>query len=151
MIMSLKTKVEEAIKNAMKAKDQDALRALRAIKSLILLAETAEGKSGELTNDEEIKLLTKAAKQRKESAEIYKQQGREDLLKKELDELAIIEQFLPKAISDEELKVKLQEIISRIGATTAKDMGKVMGVANKELVGQADGKKISDMVKSLLS
>ncbi|MCU0390177.1 MAG: GatB/YqeY domain-containing protein [Thermoflexibacter sp.] len=149
--MSLKTKVEEAIKNAMKAKDQDALRALRAIKSLILLAETAEGKSGELTNDEEIKLLTKAAKQRKESAEIYKQQGREDLLKKELDELAIIEQFLPKAISDEELKVKLQEIISRIGATTAKDMGKVMGVANKELVGQADGKKISDMVKSLLS
>jgi uncharacterized protein YqeY len=151
MIMSLKTKVEEAIKNAMKAKDQDALRALRAIKSLILLAETAEGKSGELTNDEEIKLLTKAAKQRKESAEIYKQQGREDLLKKELDELVIIEQFLPKAISDEELKVKLQEIISRIGATTAKDMGKVMGVANKELVGQADGKKISDMVKSLLS
>lgn len=149
--MSLKTKVEEAIKNAMKAKDQDALRALRAIKSLILLAETAEGKSGELTNDEEIKLLTKAAKQRKESAEIYKQQGREDLLKKELDELVIIEQFLPKAISDEELKVKLQEIISRIGATTAKDMGKVMGVANKELVGQADGKKISDMVKSLLS
>lgn len=149
--MSLKSKVEEAIKNAMKAKDQDTLRALRAIKSLILLAETAEGKSGELTQDEEIKLLTKAAKQRRESAEIYKQQNREDLLKKELDELAVIEQFLPKAISDEELKAKLQEIISRVGATSAKDMGKVMGVANKELAGQADGRKISEMVKTLLA
>jgi uncharacterized protein YqeY len=149
--MSLKSKVEEAIKNAMKAKEQDTLRALRAIKSLILLAETAEGKSGELTQEEEIKLLTKAAKQRRESAEIYKQQNREDLLKKELDELAVIEQFLPKAISDEELKAKLQEIISRVGATSAKDMGKVMGVANKELAGQADGRKISEMVKSLLA
>jgi hypothetical protein len=135
----------------MKAKEQDTLRALRAIKSLILLAETAEGKSGELTQEEEIKLLTKAAKQRRESAEIYKQQNREDLLKKELDELAVIEQFLPKAISDEELKAKLQEIISRVGATSAKDMGKVMGVANKELAGQADGRKISEMVKSLLA
>jgi len=149
--MSLKSKVEEAIKNAMKAKEQDTLRALRAIKSLILLAETAEGKSGELIQEEEIKLLTKAAKQRRESAEIYKQQNREDLLKKELDELAVIEQFLPKAISDEELKAKLQEIISRVGATSAKDMGKVMGVANKELAGQADGRKISEMVKSLLA
>jgi len=149
--MSLKSKVEEAIKNAMKVKEQDTLRALRAIKSLILLAETAEGKSGELTQEEEIKLLTKAAKQRRESAEIYKQQNREDLLKKELDELAVIEQFLPKAISDEELKAKLQEIISRVGATSAKDMGKVMGVANKELAGQADGRKISEMVKSLLA
>ncbi|GAB4473607.1 MAG: GatB/YqeY domain-containing protein [Thermoflexibacter sp.] len=149
--MSLKSKVEEAIKNAMKAKDQDTLRALRAIKSLILLAETAEGKSGELTQDEEMRLLTKAAKQRRESAEIYKQQNREDLLKKELDELAVIEQFLPKAISDEELKAKLQEIISRIGATSAKDMGKVMGIANKELAGQADGRKISEMVKTLLA
>lgn len=149
--MSLKSKIEEAIKNAMKAKDQDTLRALRAIKSLILLAETAEGKSGELTQDEEMKLLTKAAKQRRESAEIYKQQNREDLLKKELDELAVIEQFLPKAISDEELKAKLQEIISRIGATSAKDMGKVMGIANKELAGQADGRKISEMVKTLLA
>jgi uncharacterized protein YqeY len=149
--MSLKSKVEEAIKNAMKAKEQDTLRALRAIKSLILLAETAEGKSGELTQEEEMKLLSKAAKQRRESAEIYKQQNREDLLKKELDELAVIEQFLPKAISDEELKAKLQEIISRVGATSAKDMGKVMGVANKELAGQADGRKISEMVKSLLA
>ncbi len=149
--MSLKSKVEEAIKNAMKAKEQDTLRALRAIKSLILLAETAENKSGELTQEEEIKLLTKAAKQRRESAEIYKQQNREDLLKKELDELAVIEQFLPKAISDEELKAKLQEIISRVGAASAKDMGKVMGIANKELAGQADGRKISEMVKSLLA
>lgn len=113
---------------------------------------TAEGKSrANWPKTEEIKLLTKAAKQRRESAEIYKQQNREDLLKKELDELAVIEQFLPKAISDEELKAKLQEIISRVGATSAKDMGKVMGVANKELAGQADGRKISEMVKTLLA
>ncbi|TAH19516.1 MAG: GatB/YqeY domain-containing protein [Cytophagales bacterium] len=148
--MSLKTQIDEAIKTAMKAKDQDGLRALRAIKSLILLAETAEGKSGDLSTDEEMKLLTKAAKQRKDSAEIYKQQNREDLLKKELDELAIIEQFLPKALSDDELKAKLQEIVARVGATSAKDMGKVMGVASKELAGLADGKKISETVKSLL-
>lgn len=148
--MSLKTQIDEAIKTAMKAKDQDGLRALRAIKSLILLAETAEGKSGDLSTDEEMKLLTKAAKQRKDSADIYKQQGREDLLKKEMDELAIIEQFLPKALSDDELKAKLQEIVARVGATSAKDMGKVMGVASKELAGLADGKKISETVKSLL-
>lgn len=148
--MSLKTQIDEAIKTAMKAKDQDGLRALRSIKSLILLAETAEGKSGDLSTDEEMKLLTKAAKQRRDSAEIYKQQNREDLLKKEVDELAIIEQFLPKALSDDELKAKLQEIVARIGATSAKDMGKVMGVASKELAGLADGKKISETVKSLL-
>lgn len=148
--MGLKTQIDEAIKTAMKAKDQDTLRALRSIKSLILLAETAEGKSGELTIDEEMKLLTKAAKQRRDSAEIYKQQNREDLLKKEVEELAIIEQFLPKALSDEELTTKLQEIIARVGAASAKDMGKVMGVASKELAGLADGKKISETVKSLL-
>lgn len=148
--MGLKTQIDEAIKTAMKAKDQDTLRALRSIKSLILLAETAEGKSGELTTDEEMKLLTKAAKQRRDSAEIYKQQNREDLLKKEVEELAIIEQFLPKALSDEELTTKLQEIIARVGAASAKDMGKVMGVASKELAGLADGKKISETVKSLL-
>jgi uncharacterized protein len=148
--MGLKTQIDEAIKTAMKAKDPDTLRALRSIKSLILLAETAEGKSGELTADEEMKLLTKAAKQRRDSAEIYKQQNREDLLKKEVEELAIIEQFLPKALSDEELTAKLQEIIARVGAASAKDMGKVMGVASKELAGLADGKKISETVKSLL-
>lgn len=150
--MSLKTTIDEAIKDAMKAKEQDRLRALRAIKSMILLAETSEGRTGtDLSTDEEMKLLSKAAKQRRDSAEIYKQQNREDLLQKELDELTVIESFLPKALSEEELKAKLQEIIARVGATSAKDMGKVMGVANKELAGQADGKRISETVKALLA
>ena len=150
--MSLKTTIDEAIKEAMKAKEQDRLRALRAIKSMILLAETSEGRTGtDLSTDEEMKLLAKAAKQRRDSADIYKQQNREDLLQKELDELTVIESFLPKALSDEELKAKLQEIIARVGATSAKDMGKVMGVANKELAGQADGKRISETVKALLA
>jgi uncharacterized protein YqeY len=149
--MSLKKRIEEDIKNAMKAQDKDKLRALRAIKSLILLAETAEGRSGELTPEEELKLLVKAAKQRKDSAEIYGQQGRADLQAVELGELAVIEEYLPKKLSPEELKARLQEIIQRVGAASAKDMGKVMGVANKELSGQADGKDIAATVKELLS
>lgn len=149
--MSLKKRIEEDIKNAMKAQDKDKLRALRAIKSLILLAETAEGRSGELTPEEELKLLVKAAKQRKDSAEIYGQQGRTDLQAVELGELAVIEEYLPKKLSPEELKARLQEIIQRVGAASAKDMGKVMGLANKELSGQADGKDIAATVKELLS
>ncbi|WP_250632599.1 GatB/YqeY domain-containing protein [Rhodoflexus caldus] len=149
--MSLKKRIEEDIKNAMKAQDKDKLRALRAIKSLILLAETAEGRSGELTPEEELKLLVKAAKQRKDSAEIYGQQGRTDLQAVELGELAVIEEYLPKKLSPDELKARLQEIIQRVGAASAKDMGKVMGVANKELSGQADGKDIAATVKELLS
>ncbi|MCS7018709.1 MAG: GatB/YqeY domain-containing protein [Cytophagales bacterium] len=149
--MSLKKRIEEDIKNAMKAQDKDRLRALRAIKSLILLAETAEGRSGELTPEEEIRLLVKAAKQRKDSADIYGQQGRTDLQAVELGELAVIEEYLPKKLSQDELKARLQEIIQRVGAASAKDMGKVMGVATKELEGQADGKQIAAMVKELLS
>ncbi len=149
--MSLKKRIEEDIKNAMKAQDKDKLRALRAIKSLILLAETAEGKSGELTAEEELKLLVKAAKQRRESAEIYAQQGRADLQAVELGELAVIEEYLPKRLSLEELKDRLREIIQRVGAASAKDMGKVMGVANKELSGRADGKDIATTVRELLS
>lgn len=149
--MSLKKRIEEDIKNAMKAQEKDKLRALRAIKSLILLAETAEGKSGELTAEEELKLLVKAAKQRRDSADIYGQQGRADLQTVELGELAIIEEYLPKKLSSEELKTRLQEIIQRVGATSAKDMGKVMGVATKELEGQADGKEVAATVKELLS
>lgn len=149
--MSLKTQVESGIKDAMRAKDQDTLRALRAIKSLILLEETKGGASGDLTSDDELKLLTKAAKQRRESADIYKTQGREDLLQKEEAELAVIEQFLPKQLSEEEVKSKLQEIITRVGASAPSDMGKVMGVATKELAGQADGKVISALVKGLLA
>ncbi|QRR03528.1 GatB/YqeY domain-containing protein [Dyadobacter sandarakinus] len=149
--MSLKTQVESGIKDAMRAKDQDTLRALRAIKSLILLEETKGGASGDLSADDELKLLTKAAKQRRESADIYKAQDRADLLEKEEAELAVIEQFLPKQLSDDELKAKLQEIIARVGASGPSDMGKVMGAATKELTGQADGKVISATVKSLLA
>ncbi|NIJ51678.1 GatB/YqeY domain-containing protein [Dyadobacter arcticus] len=149
--MSLKSQVESGIKDAMRAKDQDTLRALRAIKALILLDETKGGGSGELTSDDELKLLTKAAKQRRESADIYKAQNRPDLLEKEEAELAIIEQFLPKQLTEDEIKAKLQEIISRVGAAGPSDMGKVMGVATKELAGQADGRVVSTLVKSLLA
>lgn len=149
--MSLKTQVESGIKDAMRAKDQDTLRALRAIKSLILLEETKGGASGELTADDELKLLTKAAKQRRESADIYKTQNRPDLLEKEEAELAIIEQFLPKQLTEDEITAKLKEIISRVGATGPSDMGKVMGAATKELAGQADGRVVSALVKSLLA
>ena len=149
--MSLKTQVESGIKDAMRAKDQDTLRALRAIKSLILLEETKGGATGELTADDELKLLTKAAKQRRESADIYKTQNRPDLLEKEEAELAIIEQFLPKQLTEEEVRAKLQDIITRIGASSPADMGKVMGVATKELAGQADGRVVSSLVKSLLA
>nr|WP_295933096.1 GatB/YqeY domain-containing protein [uncultured Dyadobacter sp.] len=149
--MSLKTQVESGIKDAMRAKDQDTLRALRAIKSLILLEETKGGGSGELSADDELKLLTKAAKQRRESADIYKTQGRPDLLEKEEAELAVIEQFLPKQLTEDEVKVKLQEIIARVGAAGPADMGKVMGVATKELAGQAEGRVVSTLVKALLA
>jgi uncharacterized protein YqeY len=149
--MSLKTQVDSGIKDAMRAKDQDTLRALRAIKSLILLEETKGGGSGELTADDELKLLTKAAKQRRESADIYKTQGRADLLEKEEAELSVIEQFLPKQLTEEEVKAKLQEIIARVGASGPSDMGKVMGVATKELAGQAEGKVVSALVKGLLA
>jgi uncharacterized protein YqeY len=149
--MSLKSQVESGIKDAMRAKDQDTLRALRAIKSLILLEETKGGGSGELSADDELKLLTKAAKQRRESADIYKTQGRPDLLEKEEAELAVIEQFLPKQLTEDEVKAKLQEIITRVGAASPSDMGKVMGVATKELAGQADGKVVSALVKGLLA
>jgi uncharacterized protein len=149
--MSLKTQVENGIKDAMRAKDQDTLRALRAIKSLILLEETKGGATGELTADDELKLLTKAAKQRRESADIYKTQNRPDLLEKEEAELAIIEQFLPKQLTEDEVKAKLQDIIARVGASSPADMGKVMGVATKELAGQADGRVVSTLVKSLLA
>ena len=148
--MALKEQIEGDIKKAMLAKDKDGLRALRSIKSLILLAETEKGASEALSPEAEIKLLQKAAKQRKESAEVYSTQGRADLEKVELDELAIIEKYLPKQMSEEELTAKLKEIISRIGASSPADMGKVMGAATKELAGKADGKAVSEKVKALL-
>ncbi|WP_259016064.1 GatB/YqeY domain-containing protein [Emticicia fluvialis] len=149
--MALKTEIDAQIKAAMLARDQVRLMALRDIKKVILLEETKEGNTGELTPDEELKLLTKAAKQRKDSADIYRQQNRPDLLDKELAELAIIEEFLPKQLSEDELKAKLQEIIAKVGASGPSDMGKVMGAATKELAGLADGKAISATVKSLLA
>lgn len=134
----------------MRAKDQDTLRALRAIKSLILLEETKGGQTGELSAEDELRLLTKAAKQRKESIEVFRAQGREDLAEKEEAELTVVERFLPKQLSEEEVKTRLKDIIARVGAASAGDLGKVMGVATKELAGQADGKTISALAKSLL-
>jgi uncharacterized protein len=150
--MSLKTNIENGIKDAMRAKDQDRLRTLRAIKSLILLEETSGTNTGaDLSADIEMKLLTKAAKQRRDSLEIFKSQGREDLAEKEQIELSIIEEFLPKQLSEDELRAKLEEIKTRVGASTPSDMGKMMGVATKELAGLADGKVVSAMVKAILS
>ncbi len=148
--MSLKSQVEGGIKDAMRAKDQDTLRALRAIKSLILLEETKGGQTGELSAEDELKLLTKAAKQRKESIDVFRSQGREDLAGKEEAELTVVERFLPKQLSEEEVKDRLKDIIARVGAVSAGDLGKVMGIATKELAGQADGKTISALAKSLL-
>ncbi|QKZ11527.1 GatB/YqeY domain-containing protein [Spirosoma sp. KUDC1026] len=148
--MTLKQQIDADIKQAMLAKDQGKLRALRAVKSMILLEETKEGATGELKPEDETRILTKAVKQRKDSADIYRQQNREDLLATEESEIAVIEQYLPKQLTEEELKEKLQAIISRVGASVPSDMGKVMGVATKELAGQADGKAISAMVKQLL-
>lgn len=150
--MALKTSIDNDIKDAMRAKDQAKLTALRSIKSLILLEETKEGRShgAELTEAEEIAILSKAAKQRRESTEIFEQQGRQDLADKEKVELAVIELYLPKQLSESELKDALQAIITRVGASSVADLGKVMGVASKELAGKVDGKAISQMVKQLL-
>lgn len=148
--MSLKQQIDADIKQAMLAKDQDKLRALRAVKSMILLEETKEGQSGDLKPEDETRILTKAVKQRKDSADIYRQQNRPDLLSVEEAEIAIIEPYLPKQLSEDELQAKLQAIITRVGASAPSDMGKVMGAATKELAGQADGKAISAAVKALL-
>jgi uncharacterized protein YqeY len=149
--MSLEINVMEQLKTAMKAKDENALRALRAIKAAIIIAKTAEGAGGVLKEEDEIKLLQKLVKQRKDSFEIFTQQNRDALAKIEKDEMDIIEQFLPKQLSEEEIKNIVTKIIAETGATSPADMGKVMGVANKLLAGQADGKTISNVVKSLLA
>ncbi|HEX5169820.1 MAG TPA: GatB/YqeY domain-containing protein [Cyclobacteriaceae bacterium] len=149
--MSLKKQIDLDIKNAMLAKNRGELEALRGIKSMILLAETDKGSTGELTNDAEMKLLMKAAKQRKESAEIFLQQSRKDLADVELFQLDVINRYLPKQISEEELTSELQNLITAMGAKGPQDMGKVMGVATKNLAGRADGRVISELVKKLLS
>ena len=149
--MSLQTKVMEALKEAMKAKDTVALESLRAIKSAILLAKTEAGAAEELSEADELKLLQKLVKQRKDSAALYAQQGRNDLAEPELAQMAVIEKFLPAQLSEAEVETALRGIINQVGATTPKDMGKVMGVATKTLAGKADGKLISEIVKRLLS
>lgn len=149
--MSLKLQIEEDIKTAMRAKDKDELRALRAIKSLILLAETEKGHEGDMLPETELKLLTKAANQRKEALSIYEQQGRADLAEKEAAELRVVERYLPKQLTEDEMRTELQKIIAQVGATGTKDMGKVMGTASKSMAGKADGKALAEMVKSLLN
>ncbi|MBI1780504.1 MAG: GatB/YqeY domain-containing protein [Sphingobacteriales bacterium] len=149
--MSLEQKVMAEMKPAMLAKDEKALRGLRAIKAAIILAKTAEGAGGVIKEEDEIKLLQKLVKQRKDSLDIFRQQGREDLAQKEQDEIEVIEKFLPKQLSAEELKTAIQQIITETGASSPADMGKVMGAATKALAGKADGKTISAIVKELLS
>ena len=149
--MSLKQQIDGDIKSAMLAREKDKLRALRSIKSMILLAESEKGVREELSQDVEMKRLTKAAKQRKDSYDLFVEQGREDLAKIEKDELDVINTYLPQQLSEDEIKAELEKIIAQVGASSPQDMGKVMGVATKSLAGKADGKIISTLVKTLLS
>lgn len=149
--MSLQDKVMAEMKAAMKAKDSAKLEALRAVKSAILLANTESSSKDGLSEDEEMKLLQKLVKQRKESAAIYREQGREDLAEPEEKQAEVIEQFLPEQLSEAEIEAKVDEIIAKTGASGMKDMGKVMGLTTKELAGKADGKTISTIVKKKLS
>lgn len=149
--MSLSSEITTAMKTAMKAKDQDALAALRAVKSAILLAQTESGAKEDLSEDQEIKLLQKLVKQRKDSAAIYQEQGREDLVGPEIAQAEIISKFLPEQLSEEEVGKIIDQLIEATGASGMKDMGKVMGQASAKLAGQADGKTISTLVKAKLS
>ena len=149
--MSLIDKISESIKIAMREKDSIKLESLRAIKSSLLLSLTEKGKQGEISQSEEIKILQKLVKQRKDSAEIYKTQNRNELAELEIIQSIFIEEFLPDQISEDELKKIIQSIINQIGASGMKDMGKVMGIASKQLLGKADGKTITSMVKNLLN
>lgn len=139
------------MKDAMKAKDEAMLRALRAIKAEIIKAKTEPGAGGEISADKEVSMLQKMVKQRRDALEIYQQQSRADLAQKEQEEIAVIERFLPAQMSSDELKAELQQIITETGAASPADMGKVMGVATKKLAGRADGKAISAAVKELLA
>lgn len=149
--MSLEQKIMTELKAAMLAKNEGALRSLRAVKAAILLAKTSEGAGGELKEEDETKLLQKLVKQRRDSLEIFQQQGRADLAQKEQEELDVIEKFLPKQLTPEELKEAVAGIIAATGASSPADMGKVMGAATKQLAGKADGKAISALVKELLA
>jgi len=148
--MSLQEEVMTALKVAMKSKDQTALTALRAVKSAILLTQTESGAKMEITKEQELKILQKQVKQRKDSAAIFLEQNREDLATPELAEAEIINQFLPEALSEEEITQIIEQVISQVGAESMKDMGKVMGMVSKQLAGKADGKTISNIVKQKL-
>jgi uncharacterized protein len=147
----ISTNIDQEIKQAMLAKDQVKLRGLRAIKAAILLAKTEKGHAEELNEDAEIKILQKLVKQRKESADIYQSQGREDLYRVEQEEIEVISQFLPKQLEREEIEKIIAKIIAETGASSIKEMGKVMGLANKELAGKAEGKLIGEIVKNQLA
>lgn len=149
--MSLEAKVMDELKVAMRAKDDVALRTLRAIKAAILVEQTATGAKESLTEADELKLLTKMAKQRKDSFEIFTQQARPDLAQKEEEEINVINKFLPAQLSAEELEAAIKDIIAQVGASSAADLGKVMGVASKQFAGKADGKAVSETVKRLLN
>lgn len=149
--MSLQENIDKDIKTAMLSKDAARLRGLRAIKAALLVAKSEKGATDVLTDETEIKVLQKLVKQRKESAEIYQQQNRDDLYQIELEEMQVIEAYLPKQMSREEVAVHVKDAIERSGAVSMKDMGKVMGLVNNELAGKADGKAISELVKELLA
>ncbi|HAB27310.1 MAG: glutamyl-tRNA amidotransferase [Xanthomarina sp.] len=149
--MSLQQEIMAALKEAMKSKDQTALTALRAVKSAILLAQTESGAKEELTEEQELKILQKQVKQRKDSAAVYLEQGREDLAAPELAEAEVISQFLPEALTEKEIEKVVVMTIENIGAEGMKDMGKVMGIVSQELAGKADGKTISNIVRAKLS
>ena len=149
--MGLELKIATALKEAMKSKNQTALTALRAVKSAILLHKTQKSSDGEMSQQDEMKILQKLVKQRKDSADIYKNQGRNDLADPELKEVEIIQQFLPEALSEDEVKEVVKYIIDETGAEGMKDMGKVMGISTKKLMGKADGKMISTIVREFLS
>ena len=149
--MSLELKITTALKEAMKSKNQIALTALRAVKSAILLHKTQKSSVGELSHEDELRILQKLVKQRKDSADIYKDQGRNDLADPEIKEAELIQQFLPKALSQDEVKEVVKSIIDETGAEGMKDMGKVMGMSTNKLMGKADGKMISTIVREFLS
>jgi uncharacterized protein YqeY len=147
----ISTTIDQEIKQAMLAKDQAKLRGLRAIKAALLLAKTEKGSAEEITDEAELKILQRLVKQRKESADIYKQQGREDLSVIEEEEIEVISQFMPKQLGREEVEAVIANLIKEAGASSVKDMSKVMGLANKELAGKADGKLIAEIVKTQLA
>lgn len=150
-MMSLENTINTDIKSAMMAREKDKLEALRAIKAAILLAKTQKGSEGGVSEEEELKILQKLVKQRQESFDIYKGQGRDDMANEELAQLEVIKKYLPEAMSEEEVKAVIQSIIKKTGASSMKDMGKVMGMASKQLAGKADNKSVAGMIKTMLT